>query len=113
MMLNIKVSREGSSTRDNRYLVKNNSEMKEVHELFVCQCSSVEHQVIFSYDEDDEDKDVYVSVHLVPEWNIWKRIKMAIKYIFGYRCRYGHFEEFIFNKKDADKLQEIVNYLKS
>jgi hypothetical protein len=36
----------------------------------------------------------------------------GIKYIFGYKCRYGAFDEFIVNPKDADKIQEIVYYLK-
>ena len=114
MILNIKVFRKELSARDNRYLVtKNNSIMEPIHELFICQCNNTEHQLIFSYFSDDEDKDVFVSVHLLPEYNIWKRIKMAIKYIFGYRCRYGHFDEFIFKKEDVDKLQTVVNYLKS
>lgn len=109
MILNIKVLRKELSKRDKRYLVNNDSNMK--NELFVCQCNSVEHQMIVSYIPDD--KEVYVSVHLVPEWKLWKRIKMAIKYIFGYRCCYGHFDEFIFKKEDADKLQSVVDYLKS
>lgn len=80
-------------------------------ELFICQCNNVEHQLIFSYFP--EDGDVYVSVHLTSEYSIWERIKMAIKYIFGYKCRYGHFSGFIFKPSDADKLQKVVDYLKS
>lgn len=87
--------------------------IKMDHELFICQCNNTEHQLIFSHFEDDEDREVYVSVHLTPEYSIWKRIWMAIKYIFGYKCRYGHFDEFIFKKSDADKLQKVVNFLKS
>ena len=34
------------------------------------------------------------------------------KYIFGYKCRYGAFDEFIFNSEDSEKLQDIANYLK-
>ena len=83
------------------------------HELFICQCNNTEHQLIFSHFKDDEDHDVYVSVHLTPEYNIWKRIWMAIKYIFGYKCCYGHLDEFIFKKSDADRLQKVVNFLKS
>ena len=86
---------------------------QSVNELFICQCCNTEHQLIFQYFPNDEDKEVYVSVHLTPEYNIWKRIWMAIKYIFGYKCMYGHFDEFIFKKSDADKLQKIVDYLKS
>lgn len=83
------------------------------HELFICQCHNTEHQLIFSYFPDEEEGDVYVSVHLTPEYNIWRRIWMAIKYIFGYKCCYGHFDEFIFKSSDADKLQKVVNFLKS
>lgn len=83
---------------------------KSVNELFICQCYNVEYQLIFSYFPDDEDKDV--SVYLTPEYNIWKRIWMVIKYIFGYKSMYGHFDEFIFKKSDADKLQKVVNFLR-
>lgn len=81
-----------------------------VNELFICQCNNIEHQLIFSYFLDD--KEVFVSVHLVSD-SFWKRIWNAIKYIFGYKCMFGHFDEFIFKKQDADKLQKVVNFLKS
>lgn len=45
--------------------------------------------------------------------SFWKRIKNAIKYIFGHRSIYGDFDEFIFKKEDANKLQAIVDYLKA
>jgi hypothetical protein len=35
-----------------------------------------------------------------------------VKYIFGYKSKYGAWDEFIFNPSDADKLQELVDYLK-
>ena len=79
------------------------------NELFICQCGSVEHQLIFSYFPDE--KIVYMSVHLIPH-GFWKRLKEGIKYIFGHRSIYGYFDEFIFNEEDADRLQEIVNHLK-
>ncbi len=82
------------------------------NDLFICDCNSIEHQIIFSYFEDADLTDVYMTVHLIPEDKIWKRVWYAIKYIFGYRCMYGHFDEFIFKKEDANKLQSIVNYLK-
>lgn len=81
-----------------------------VNELFICQCHNTEHQLIFSYLPDE--KIVYMNVHLITEHNIFKRIWYAIKYIFGYRSMYGHFDEFIFNSKDVDKLQNIVNFLR-
>lgn len=83
---------------------------KTVNELFICQCYNIEHQLVFSYNKDWEE--VFVSVHLVPERNIFKRIWKALQYVFGHRSIYGHFDEFIFKKDDADRLQQIVNHLK-
>ena len=35
-----------------------------------------------------------------------------MKYVFGHRSIYGDFDEFIFKTDDADRLQDVVNYLK-
>ena len=83
-----------------------------VKELFVCRCSDIEHQISMAYEVDDEIKDVYCYIHLV-RLPFWERVKNGIKYIFGYKSKYGDFEEFIFNPKDADALQKVVDYLKS
>lgn len=85
------------------------------HEIIICKCESVEHQIVFSYfpdEEDDDDKDVYMSVYLLPESNIFKRIWLAIQYIFGHRSIYGDFDEVIINQRDAPKLEKILKHLK-
>lgn len=64
-----------------------------------------------SYFEDE--KEVYCNVHLKPERNVLKRIIHAVKYIFGHRSAYGDFDEFIFNPKDADRLQSVVDHLRT
>lgn len=81
-------------------------------ELFICACHNVEHQLIMLYSEDNDDKEVYCSVHLKPEPNVFKRIWGAVKYVFGHRSIYGDFDEFFFKPEDADKLQQVVDYLK-
>lgn len=81
-------------------------------ELFICACHSVEHQLIMSYFTDDDYSEVYCSVHLKPETSMFKRIWNAVKYIFGHRSTYGDFDEFIFKPEDADRLQNVVDYLK-
>lgn len=80
-------------------------------ELFICECNNIEHQIVMSHFEDE--KEVYCSIHLKPERNIFKRIIHAVKYIFGHRSIYGDFDEFIFKPEDADRLQQVVNYLKA
>lgn len=95
---------------DGYYLVNKLADMEQ--EFFICRCNSSEHQLIFTYFSDEVDGDVYVSVHLKPD-SFWKRIRNAIKYVFGYRSKYGDFDEFIFKKEDANKLQSVVDYLKA
>lgn len=75
-------------------------------DLFVCACYNVEHQIIFGYDPKWDE--IYVSIHLRPD-NFFKRIKNAIKYIFGHRSKWGDFDEFIFNDKDIERLKTILN----
>ena len=58
--------------------------------VFICKCSSLEHQ--FSLSTDDEY--AYIGVHLAP-LPFFQRLKLAVKYIFGYRCRYGSFDEIL------------------
>ena len=69
------------------------------NEYFECSCFSPEHTLLFKFDEDE----IYVYVFLDSD-GFLRRIWKAIKYVFGYKCKYGHFDEFILSKKDADKL---------
>ena len=78
-------------------------------EILVCVCSSDEHQIILHKDE--EDKMVYCTIHLVT-LPFWSRLLAAIKYLFGYKCRYGNFEEIILDKRHVNKLENLVNFLK-
>lgn len=77
--------------------------------IFICQCHNVEHQLIMYYDHDDDT--VYVTMHL-RTGSFWSRLKTGMRYIFGRKSRYGHFDEFIFNEKDAGKLEEIARRLR-
>jgi hypothetical protein len=54
----------------------------------------------------------YAHIHLNRR-PFWERVKYGIKYIFGYRCRFGAFDEFLFNPDDVEKLEKLVKYLKN
>lgn len=81
------------------------------HELLICQCESAEHQVVFSWIEEDGCGDVWMSVHLKSH-GFWERLKAGVKHIFGYKCKYGNFDEMVFKKEDVAKLERVVEYLK-
>lgn len=90
--------------------------MKNKEEIFICDCHSTDHQVVVYYNSDENEYGTkypmcYFHIHL-KKLPFWERVKYGLKYIFGRQCRYGAFDEFIINPDDADKLQEIVNYLK-
>lgn len=85
--------------------MKNDNEM-----LLLCDCSSDEHQMIVRWDNDD--KEVYVSIHLANYRGFWKRLWHGLKYAFGHRSRYGEFDEIILRKEDACNLQKVVDHLK-
>lgn len=64
---------------DGYYLVNYLADMES--EFFICQCDSPEHHLTTSLMR--EEVDVYLWIHLKPD-SFWKRIKNAVKYIFGY-----------------------------
>lgn len=91
-------------------------EIKETKEILICDCHSTEHQLVIYYSEDELDNGkkypmCYFHV-LLNKKPFWERLVYGIKYIFGYQCRYGAFEEFIFNPQDAEKLEKLAKYLK-
>lgn len=79
--------------------------------IIICDCSSAEHQMVLRYDDDkDLGRMVYVEIHLVPL--VWyKRLWMGIKYIFGYKCCYGNFEEMILSPKHARQIYNLYRFL--
>lgn len=74
--------------------------------LVICKCSSSEHQMIFrSFKNEDE---IYVDVHLTDQ-GFFRRLKHGIKYIFGYKSKYGAWDEIILDKKE---FKQIVKNIK-
>jgi hypothetical protein len=90
--------------------------MEKERDIVICTCHSTEHQMVISYSEDIIDwvryPEVYLHIHLKQK-SFWLRVRYAIKYIFGYQCRYGAFDEMIIDKKDVDKFKKIVEHLES
>lgn len=82
---------------------------QERPKILICECHSTEHQIVIHYDT--EDNLCYLHIHLRKR-SFFRRLKYGIMYIFGYHCKYGHWDEFIFDPKDAYYLQQLVNKLK-
>ena len=76
--------------------------------FFECQCGSDEHTMRFTLDVSEEDPTIYTSVFL-NEWSFMKRIWIGIKYIFGYKCIYGHWDNWLMCDEDAKRLRDMCN----
>ena len=76
--------------------------------LLICDCNSCEHQIIIEHDK--EDNLLYCNIFLIKR-NFWNRLKIGLKYILGYKSKYGHFDEFIFKAEHANKLRELADLL--
>lgn len=79
----------------------------EDREIFICSCGSIEHQAIFWYDNDE--KTLEVNFHLCNYDNFFKRCWVSIKFILGYKSKYGHWDSFIFKPTDEEKLKKYLN----
>lgn len=77
-------------------------------EMILCQCQSDEHVIL--YEKDEGDALVYLSPHLA-DVGFFKRVVLGIKYIFGHKSKYGHFESVVLSDIHIDKLQDIINHL--
>ena len=82
-------------------------------EILICDCESKEHKIIFDFDADfsDDYKEVILSIHLVNHRSFLKRLIAGIKYIFGYKCRFGNFDEIIVNGENYQPFAFMVDFL--
>lgn len=79
------------------------------HKIFICECQSPEHQIQFWYDDDEKYPTMYVTTHLITYDNFFKRLWIGLKYAFGYKCRYGNWDEFLFKPTDVKDLKLWLN----
>jgi len=88
-------------------------------EVFVCDCSDVSHNIIFQLWDFGKDGDLgrpantncELTVHVpLNETNgFWKRVWLAIRYIFGYKSKYGHYDVMMIRYEDVPRMKAILD----
>ena len=73
-----------------------------------CSCYSAEHTLRFSYDDNDTNE-LYIEICLYNYNSIFWRALAAIKYVFGYKSRYGHFDCMILERDKVKKLKDELD----
>ncbi len=85
-------------------------------EHIVCSCGSSEHVLEFMFDIDEKEPQfdhIYTQVQLHQYRTFRERVWVAIKYIFGYKCRYGVWDCTVMEKEEAKKLYKFLGqYIK-
>ena len=74
--------------------------------FFECKCGTDEHTLRFTLDK--KDREIYTSIFLNNYRNIFQRLFVAIKYIFGYKCEYGHWDCWIMRDEDIQELSKML-----
>ena len=70
----------------------------------ICSCESADHTLRFVSDNED----TWVEVQLCQTKNFLSRIIAATKYIFGYQCRYGHWDCTSLSREEEKKLLKYL-----
>lgn len=74
--------------------------------FFVCDCKDAEHQLSVVW-FDDEDT-AYIEFPLASR-PLWFRLWYGLRYIlFGYKCKYGDFDNIMLEKEKAKELGELL-----
>jgi len=75
-----------------------------MREFVICSCNHSDHLIILNYDGNY----CSIEVHLSP-LPFFKRLINGIKYIFGFRSRYGDFDEIMIDREKATKIKEFFD----
>jgi len=81
-----------------------------VRDVFFCHCGHNEHQMILSHycEPDYSFESFYLSVCLYDNMSFFRRLVYAVKYVFGYRSKYGAFAEIVLSPREAKKLSDSI-----
>lgn len=78
---------------------------------YECQCDSEEHTIRYTLNK--EDNEFYVSMFLNQYRNVFHRTWVAIKYIFNYKCIYGHWDCWTLSSyEDANRMIEMLKEIR-
>lgn len=79
-------------------------------EYFECQCYSDEHRLVFSLDvEAGYEPILECSAFLADFPAFWARLWAAIRYVFGYKSKYGHFDSFMMRPEDVERFKRLIS----
>lgn len=64
---------------------------------------SNEYELLISKDK-ESDNELLFTLIMNQNVSFWQRLRFYVKYLFGYKCRYGHFDCLTISKKDVKRI---------
>ena len=87
----------------------------DAQEVIICECGLAEHQFVLSMYDWEDEIEVYLEPHLSTYRNIFKRIWVALRYVFGHRSRYGEWDCVLLGKEQLQQMglfiDEALDYI--
>jgi hypothetical protein len=83
-------------------------------QIVVCDCHSNEHHIQLHYWKNNDNcfsREVYISPFLNTHRNFFKRVRVAIGYIFGYKCAYGQWDGMVVTKENYHAFKDMIDFL--
>jgi hypothetical protein len=77
-------------------------------EYIECGCTSSEHSVRVTLDTHPKYPAVYIDVQLCRSHGFWGRLWLAVRYLFGRQCRFGHWDEVMVSGEEVRKLHALL-----
>lgn len=76
--------------------------------IVVCNCGTLEH--VFRFCKFNDSPEVYLTVHLPDNRPWYKRVWLAVKFIFGYKSPYGECAEIVLM---SDEISQVKSFFAS
>lgn len=84
--------------------------MKKEIQTFYCDCNSPEHSFRFVASQSDLKKpELYLEVFLNQYRSFFQRLVVAVKYLFGYKSKYGHWDVTTLSEDDVERLFVFIH----
>jgi hypothetical protein len=80
-----------------------------MNHYFECECGHNEHTYSLTSTDDGDESELYFNFQLSPRNNFFNRVLASVKYIFGYQCKYGHWDTIQITEDDLDRLFVLLH----
>ena len=73
-----------------------------------CECGCAAHTLRASIDPDPNYPCVYVEFFM-GHFGFWRRLWIGIKYILGFKSKFGHFDEVVLSRCQVEQIRELCD----